>query len=296
VELNYAQKYAQTNLSAIDRWREFQLQKFSSLTAVPIPSELIPNFGNISLAEREQEMLYWHFTRLNAEAQVLLEQFFIVALRSFCRKSGDLDLCRAAHKVALEELVHSRAYKTFLFREKTFNWPEEHILLRRPLWTKKWMAALVRWQPLAIILTAAKFETYSLFYSRMLAQAYGRGENTWVDLNRLHVMDEVHHVTFDYDFYSDQVARMGFARRALTAVQSTLFFLGMQIVLFRACMALTRDTFPDVGLRGRLKRAFRFAKWGVRDFRPYQETRALLKENFQRRGFVHSKLLSFFYW
>jgi predicted metal-dependent hydrolase len=257
---------------------------------------LIPQLGSNKFSAHESDKLYWHFTRLNAEAQVLLEQFFIVALRAFCESTKDLDLRRAARKLMREELVHSRAYKTFLFREKEFGWPSKHILLRRPLFTKKWMSALIRHQPLALILTAAKFETYSLFYSRYLSELYGRSANSWVELNRLHVVDEVHHVTFDYEFYADQVGAMPFWKRALVAVQSSLFFLGMQIVLFRACTALIQDTFPQIGIRERVRRALMFAKWGVRDFRPYQETRALLKENFKKRGFVHSKLLSFFYW
>lgn len=294
MNISYDKQYLNVNSEAPDRWHEFRQSRLNFRTFLKPVGEFTPVLRR-ACSDIEKERLFYLFTVLNAEAQIVLEQFFIFALREFRRTSVNSDVSRAAKKLMREEMLHSRAYRQFLRGFSILNWPRENLVCYRQKRLKKTMAWFLKISPVSMILTAAKFETYSLYFSHYLNKVYV-DKNEWTELNRLHVVDEVHHVNFDYAFYDAQVKAMGVTAKLSAAIFGALFFLGMQVLLFRSCLRAVTYVFPAENFYRRIRYALEFAYWGVRVFPPYEKTRERVRENFQQKRFVHSKLLGFIYW
>ena len=291
---DFSEFYVQLKNEPEKRWPQWEPSQFPSLSETPLRPEFIPVLHNAQSAE-ESERLHWMFVQFNAEAQIVLEQLFIYALRRHLPYEKNELWKQACRKLMVEEFLHARAYRKFLKSEPKVLWPEWSMTLRGHRGVKWFLCHLLRLDPVCMILPAAKFETYSLFYSNYLIEKYPV-KNRWTELNRMHKQDEVHHVNFDYVWYDKMVRERSLPYQALTAFRSALFFLGMQVLLVNSCFEIMKRAYPGTGLMRRIRLGLRFAYWGVRLFRPYVETRKNLKESFLRHKFIHHKVLSFMYW
>jgi hypothetical protein len=294
VRTDFSEFYVQLKNEPEKRWPQWDPEQFTSLSKTELHRDFIPVLHNTQSA-REDARLHWMFVQFNAEAQIVLEQLFIYALRKHLPFEKDPSWKKACRKLMVEEFLHARAYRKFLKSEEEVHWPKWSMTLRGHRGVKWFLCHLLRVDPVCMILPAAKFETYSLFYSNYLIEKY-KVKNRWTELNRMHKQDEVHHVNFDYVWYDKMVRERSIFQQGMTAFRSALFFLGMQILLVKSCFKIMKELYPDAGLIQRSRLGLRFAHWGVRRFQPYVETRKNLKEAFLRHKFIHHRLLSFMYW
>ena len=235
------------------------------------------------------------FVQFNAESQILLEQLFIYALRKHLPFEKDPNWREACHKLLFEEFHHARAYRKFLRSEDEILWPKWSMTLRGHRWTKRYLCFLLRRDPVCMIPSAAKFETYSLAYSAHLTAKYDL-PNRWTELNRMHRQDEVHHVSFDYHWYEEMVRARSPMDKFFTVLRVISFFVGIQVLLVDSCFKIITKVYPEASLTKRVALGLRFAYWGVRCFQPYVVTRKKLREAFQKHKFIHHRILSFMYW
>lgn len=291
---DFSQIFVQLKNEPEKRWPQWDPSQFASLSETPLHADFIPVLHKDQSSE-ESERLHWMFVQFNAEAQIVLEQLFIYALRRHLPFERDPTWKKACRKLMVEEFLHARAYRKFLKSEAKVLWPKWSMTLRGHRSVKWFLCHLLRLDPVCMILPAAKFETYSLFYSNYLVEKYPV-KNRWTEINRMHKQDEVHHVSFDYAWYDKMVRERPWYRQAITAIRSGLFFLGMQVLLVKSCFSIMKEVYPGHSLLSRLRLGLRFAHWGVRRFRPYVETRKNLKEAFLRHKFIHYRILSFMYW
>ena len=115
------ERFLASSPEAIVRWKSLRTELYPELLSVPFPDKLIPLSGTPHferLSPERRRNLFIGFTKLNAEALILLEQTFLVAFRRFHRfgKEGEAGP-RAARKLAVEEYYHTRAFRNFLRTE-----------------------------------------------------------------------------------------------------------------------------------------------------------------------------------
>jgi predicted metal-dependent hydrolase len=199
-----------------------------------------------------------------------------------------------------EEYLHLRGFRKFLRSVPEIEWPRHSYILKNGRFFRRILLALVRWQPLAILLPAAKLEIFSLCLSQALLKNRVPQKSKlavgWARLNRLHSIDEAHHIPFDFDLLLEQHKGLNFWRRAQLHTATLLFILVFQFVLISGFIQIFKRSLPELkgpklwiwGPRG--------VVWGVTQFGPSIQTRRRLRLHFESKKLPYGKLFSFMHW
>ncbi len=244
-----------------------------------IPDGLIPLHGTsrfAALSDREKKALYFGFIQFTAEFFILLESLLLVAMKSL----GPHDKGR---HLAREELLHSQAFRRFLRQEKQLSFDSGSLMLKRGRWLRNAVLALVRRVPLAMTLPGAKIEAYSVFYGRYLKAHYGSIDaNTWMKLNWLHLLDEVHHVPFEFEIHNDVFGKLSFVRKVESIVGIALFYGFLQWILISSSLILGWHSLDRASLGRRILLSLATLRWVSRSFLPTRQMREAMKDHFRK--------------
>lgn len=266
--------------SATERWRQFRQEPFRPLQEDFIPEALIPLHGTPHFSDifpREKRALFFGFVQFTAEFFILLESLLLVAMKAIGKHDK-------GKRLAHEELLHSQAFRRFLRQEKSLSSSSGSLMLRRGRWVRKAVLALVRSVPLAMTLPGAKIEAYSVYYGRYLRSHYGSPDaNTWMKLNWLHLLDEVHHVPVEFEIHDDVFVRLSWVRKAESILGIALFYAFLQWILISSCILLGWRSFDSAPLFRRIRLSLSTLKWVSRSFLPTQQMREAMKSHFRTR-------------
>lgn len=235
------------------------------------------------------------FIKLNAEALIVLEQALLVGMRSFGPARTRQEERASATKLAWEEYYHTRAFRTFLAREKSLCWRDDSLFLFRNRRCRRWLAFLARRAPLALCIPGAKIEAFSLHYSQHVKEAFGGWEaNSWAKIQHLHMLDEAQHVPVQFALY-----RRGCPRglKGLGVVAGTLaFVLILQVLLLTGNWRMVCAAMPSRSFPARVRWTFRIARWCVREFPPYAAALPRIRRYIAEDGLPFGRFLSFIAW
>ncbi|MEN9724307.1 MAG: hypothetical protein RJB38_2293 [Pseudomonadota bacterium] len=264
--------------SAAERWREFQSEPFRPLQEDCIPDALIPLYGTSRftlLSEQEKKALYFGFIQFTAEFFILLESLLLVAMKSV----GPHEKGR---RLAREELLHSQAFRRFLRQEKRLSFNSGSLMLRRGRWLRKAALVLVRRVPLAMTLPGAKIEAYSVFYGRYLKTHYGSIDaNTWMKLNWLHLLDEVHHVPFEFEIHNEVFDELPTVRKVESILGIAIFYAFLQWILISSSLMLGWRSLDHAPLGRKVLLSLATLRWISRSFLPTRQMREAMKAHFR---------------
>ncbi len=229
---DFCEKYLAINQDSKERWNHFfEEQSANRFGSLPLHLELIPLHDQkifSKFSDVEKNSLFWGFIQINAEALVLLEQLLVAGMRHG-GKFKNLSTKSASEKFAGEELLHSRVFRRFLRTGQHFFWPQGSLILHGFSIRKKIMLYLAKHHTAAILLPGAKSETYSLCYSKFLKKVYcDASKLDWVEINRLHALDEASHVPFDYELFHEEMRSMSFYEKCINILASSVFFVCLQ--------------------------------------------------------------------
>jgi hypothetical protein len=244
-----------------------------------MPEALIPLHGTryfARLTETEKRGLYLGFIQFKAEFFILLEGLILFAMRS-------LRADPKSRRLSQEEILHSQAFRWFLRKEKALPFTHGALMLRRGRPILSAVIALVRAVPLAMSLPGAKVEAYSVAYSQFLRSQHGAEDaSSWVKLNWLHLLDEVHHVPFEFEIHEAVFQSLGPWGKARTILGISLFFGFLQWILISSCLLLGWRSLGG-GPARRALLALATVYWAARSFPPTRRMREMMRAHAKSR-------------
>jgi len=267
---------------SIQRWKEFEHEPFKSLLSTSqIPAPFIPLNGTrhfSKLSGEEQKRFYLNFVKFTAEFFIVLEILLYVAFRRLRQNS-------LAQRLVGEENLHSRAFRRYLHQEKALHWKEKPVVLKRNPWLTSFMIRLVRRIPISIALPGAKIEAYSVYYGKLLKQEFGSIDaNSWVKLNWLHLLDEAHHVGFEFDIFNEVFSQESFFGKIRAIVGTLIFYLYLQWTLTTGCwIAMKQSLDTDSSLVRKFRIFGPLLLWASFDFPPAQQMRASIRDYYKKK-------------
>jgi len=147
-----------------------------------------------------------------------------------------------------------------------------YIMKSRPL--LKMTTTLIKLSPVCVLISAAKHESYSLVYSKLLRKAFGGwSDNAWSHVNYLHLLDEVQHVPFQLEVYEEATNNMGPFQMIKAIVATLAFFVLMQLIALLSAWNLISCAMPKSSLIQKCIWFGRLIKWVLLDYRPAFESR-----------------------
>lgn len=278
------QKFIQINKESASRWQDFRNESSSLITEYPLVLELIPFSGTkyfSKLSDQEKKNLFQAFIQFNAEAIILLELTLFVSIRSLFKKNKSADIVTASKKMLTEEKDHTKAYIRFL-RKYCPDYPEKSYLLRKNNLIKNSMAFFAKNFPLTLAIPGAKFEAYSVFYSQELTLHFP-DNNYWRKLNHLHLLDETHHVGYEFDIYQIEMKELSWIAKIFSVMATYFFIIIMQFVFLVGCYRMIQFSKKDLSFFQRFSWSFALGKWILREFPAYKKTRNYLQKQFENR-------------
>ncbi len=280
-----------------DKWRDYSKLESLVLNESQFKDELTPFYGlpeYDDLSSEQKKSLFFEYTKFLSEVQIYFEQLVIYAF-SCLRNQYDLDAKEKmiVNKFIYEEVYHSLAFKDFLSQQTAFNWPANRNVPKL-----KFLRNIICWcikkAPLSVTLPGAKLEAFTVEYSKWVRLAYKDDEpNSWSLINHYHHLDEAHHVGVEVYLYKKFISEK---RPFLTALNTLVFIAFLQVVLFSGCFNMIKYSFPDSGLRARIKLTLRLGKWAVRDLIPYRNALKVTQRNLNHYKPRFHKFFSFIYW
>lgn len=271
--------YIKRGQEPISKWDKLNLGDYESIHNSPMPESLVPFYGSDyfnELTAQEKKDLYKTFLTFSAEMFIYLEY----QLSNDFKNSFDSEMISEKTAKALEHLVeeeacHTKAFYDFLKHEKM----EKSLHVMNSPFLLLLTTLLIKLSPVCVLISAAKHESYSLVYSRILRDAFGGWkENTWTYINYLHLLDEVHHVPFQLEVYDEAVKNMG-PIKMLRAITATFgFFILMQIIAFLSACHLIKISMPKRSLLEKAKWTFRLIQWVLLKYKPAYESRANVRK------------------
>lgn len=290
------QKFIQINKESTDRWHEFQKITGPQITEYPLVTELIPFSGTklfANLTEQEKQIFFQAFMQFNAEAIILLELTLFVGIRAIFNKQKTSEIVEASRKMLIEEKDHTKAYIRFL-RQYCPEYPQKSYLLRRNHFIKNSMAFFAKYFPLTLTIPGAKFEAYSVFYSQELTQHFAQ-DNYWRKLNHLHLLDETHHVGYEFDIYQIEMDLLSTFGKIFSLFATYLFILVMQFVFLIGSYRMVHFSKADLSPFEKIKWTLALGKWILREFPAYQKTRTYIQKQFENRQPIWGKYFKIIY-
>jgi hypothetical protein len=295
--VKFAKKFTSRSEDTLAKWKALKPEFYQKRVAVAPP--LVPFYGTkiyATLSQQERTDLGELFLRFNAEALIIFEQFLLCASRSLIATAQDPKLARAIELFRREELAHITGFRRFLQGHFPGEYRNQDLVMGLSRGLKNAMAWVTLWEPLSFVIPGSKSETYSIYFARYLVKHAVDLTDPWIIINQMHLLDEVHHVAFDFDFFDNRLMPASFLKRAKVVV-ATL----MMIVLVQLILAVGGWNLIQRGLRRRTRwQRFvlfgHFIHWVLRTFPPYPSTRAQLAGTFRRREFRLFRLFLFTTW
>jgi hypothetical protein len=290
------QKFIQINKDSSLRWSEFKKESSPSIENYPLVNELIPFSGTkffSQLTEQEKKNFFQAFMQFNAEAIILLELTLFVGIKSIFNKQQSTEIVEASKKMLVEEKDHTKAYIRFL-RQYCPEYPKKSYLLRRNSFIKNSMAFFAKYFPLTLTIPGAKFEAYSVFYSQELTQHFSP-DNYWRKLNHLHLLDETHHVGYEFDIYQLEMDSLSPVGKFFSIVATYFFILVMQFVFIIGSYRMVHFSKNNLSVLEKIKWTLGLGKWILRDFPAYQKTRTYIQKQFENRQPILGKYFKIIY-
>lgn len=276
------------------RWRNFKHLQLPSYLSQPRPVALIPFYGDPffeQLTDDQKQKLYVAFTQFNAEVVIMLELVLYEGLKEFETQNNDPVVIAAVKKIRWEEKLHTRGFLSFLKKEAPL-FPKTSFMLRNNSWLKNTLLGLVRWNPLSLTLPAAKVEAFSVYYGKCLRSNY-QENNLWVEVNFLHLIDESHHVSFEFDLFKHMIAKSNSYGKLKIIVGNYLFIFMLQVTFLIGCHRMIKYALPSLSRRQHIKRVLNLGRWILYGFEPYAQTRELIRNQFASRTFFAKSLFQF---
>lgn len=291
------QKFIENNQDSHQRWVEFRQSQYPSVYAEPMVAEMTPFSGMDEFAQLSQKTkldLYHAFMQFNGEALVLLELILCEGMKSVVRDAAHPTLAAAAKKLIVEEVDHTKAFLRFL-KNDCPQFPQKSYVLRDNKLFKNSFLWIARNHPLALALPGAKIETYVIFYGKALLKAFQKRPNDWSKLNELHLLDEVHHIGYEFDLYAEEMASLSWVKKVTALFWTLVVVLYFQICFLIGCFRIVSYEMPNLNLRQKLAWTMRLGKWTLRHFEPYRLTRGYLKNQFEGRQVYAGRFFKFMY-
>lgn len=293
METSLAQFSADNN-NTESRWRNLKNLNLPSYLNQQRPEVLVPFSGTPffnSLTEDEKQRLYIAFTQFNAEVVIMLELVLYAGLKEFQTKNNDYVVVAAVKKIRREEKLHTKGFLTFL-KQETPLFPKTSFMLRNNKWLKNAFLILVKWNPLSLTLPAAKVEAFSVYYGKYLRSSY-KENNLWVEVNYLHLIDESHHVSFEFDLFKHIISSSSSLEKVKIIVGNLIFILMLQVTFFIGCHRMIKYSLPQLSWHQHIKKVLQMGKWILYGFEPYSQTRELIGNHFSKRTFFAKSLFHF---
>lgn len=279
------QKFIQINNNATSRWKEFKTQNFPNIYEAPRVEELTPFFNSkyySQLTLDEKSRLYSCYIQFNAEAIILLELVLHQSIKSLNQEHNNPVIQKATEKMQQEEKDHTQAYLRFL-KSSCPGFPKESFLLRRNKNVKNLFVWIARKFPVALTLPGAKFEAYSVFYSHEISNHFKTSPNNWSQLNHLHMLDEKHHIGYEFDIHELTMEKYNFLKATLAFISTYVFVFFLQVLFIIGCYRMISYSLSNIGTLKKIIYSLRLGRWILRDFTPYRLTRDYLKKIFKSR-------------
>ncbi len=286
--------FANTSPDTEASWRGLKKLKLPSYLNETRPDTLTPyfKFPFFDLLSGDQKQrLYVAFTQFNAEVLIMLELVLYEGMKVVLTDSFDPVVTQAVKKMRHEEKLHTKGFITFLKKETPL-FPKTSFMLRNNSWLKNAFLKLVRWNPLSLALPAAKVEAFSVYYGKCVRSQY-KTNNLWVEVNYLHLIDEAHHVNFEFDLFKHMTSKSGPIEKLKIITGNFLFILLLQITFLIGCHRMVKYSLPNLKHLEHIKKVLLLGKWILYKFEPYAQTRELIKNHFISRTFFAKSLFQF---
>lgn len=290
------EQFTRTNIDTRERWRSLARQSWPSYRKEARPEEQTPFSGTpayAKLSEAEKEALYHNFIQFNAETVAMLELVLYEGMKTLKTPGQDPVVLTAVQKLLDEEKLHTKGFLRFL-KQECPEFPRKSFMLRRTRWLKHAFLRFARANPVGLTLPAAKIEAYSVYYGKSLKKSY-KQNNHWVELNYLHLLDESHHVNFEFDLFMERAQNASVWQKTRLIWGNLYCILLFQITFLLGCSRIIRASLPERSRRERLRLTFKMGHWILYQFEPYHFTREHLKAHFRRRHLFASWLFRFMY-
>jgi|GEM_PF-4848698 len=289
-------QFLQSNPNALEKWRHAEYKDISSASKACF---LTPLFGTDSyetLPAEVRDRLYFGFIQFVAEAILFFESLLLFASRQHSRADRG-SAKKAMGKFVDEELSHSRGFRKFLNAQKSMPWKEQSFLRYGSPFLNKLFVRILRWQPLAVFIPGVKSERFTMNYFWYMKSGFDWPEDdSWYALNQMHAQDEALHVPFGYNHFDAEVSGMNLFQK-IEVIAGTLLFIGLlQILFFKGIFRMASQIFVGASLTTRLRVTLKIGQWILRDFPPYQKTRAQGRRYFDRHPFRLSRVFAFTNW
>lgn len=278
-----------SNTDSVTPWQEF-LDGPIVTSELEVQEQLTPLYGTDDyalLSDDARRSLYLGFVRIIGESIAFFESLLCSAW-FLHRQKSDRERDLALKKFSREELYHSKAFRRFLNQRKELKMKPKQkkaSMLYGQRSIRRLMFWIVKKCPLAIMIHGAKAETFTLYYSRKVMHHLDASSD-WYRINKLHYLDEIHHVPIGYEVYDAYLEEVGFTGRIVTLGLSLLFTMLIQVMLFRSVLGLTTTIF-----RQRFRYAWRITHWILFDFSPFVDTRKHLLSHYKKRKFRHYRIM-----
>lgn len=295
------EQFNQKNLDYRERWAGFEPGRFPSVTQGVAPEGQVPFSGTplfSHLSASQKRALYLGLIKINAEAFTILEMLLLTGFRRLSHTPGLSAGERAALKKLIhEEFLHIKAFSSVLKSEAELQYPKKSVMLLQNHRMRSMLAWMAKNVPVALTLPAVKLEIYSMCYSRYLKECFGSWEtNRWTKVHELHLLDEAHHVSLQFDVFEERILSGKGKNRLQTVMGVCFFFILLQFLLFGACRRVVAEAFPELSSFHNRRRSFRLIRWIVREYEPYRKTQAQVRSNFDRRKPSYRRFFSFLHW
>jgi hypothetical protein len=259
--------------STLQKWQELRLADYPSCSEGELIDELVPFYGTAQLGKfstTEKRALEQEFIKLNAELLIFLESLFSDTFKKAISKEPlSHKTLKAVEHLIDEEEAHSKAFWDFL---KIEGFDKNLILLN----DKKLLNAfnqLVVWSPLCCLITGAKSESYSIGYAQHLRRLMPINANRWSKLHHFHMIDEAHHVPFQFDVYEEALEQQSLLSEMKTFLCTFAFIILMQWVMIKSSWILLRNSLKDRSLVERIGLTYKLITWMLFDYRPMKDSR-----------------------
>lgn len=290
-------KFTQINRESSTRWSDFKKISGESIKTYDFIPELTPFYNTplfSHLTNSEKNNFFHSFMQFNAEAIILLELTLYEGIKSTFKTHNQEDIRMASVKMLHEEKDHTKAYLKFL-KYSCPDFPKTSFILRRNRLIKNTLTFFARKLPITLTIPGAKFEAYSVFYSQEVSQHQSPQTNYWAQLNHLHMLDETHHVNFEFDLYHEEMTNQNSLERFFLLAATFVFILVMQVVFLIGCYRMVNYSKANLNPIERWKWTLGLGEWVLREFPPYKKTRVFIKKQFENRNPILGKYFSIIY-
>lgn len=272
IESEISKGFCQSNQEYQKKWDQFLNKKSYHISLQSIEASQLPGIKEF-LSDEALKDLYKGFIILIAECLITFEQALLLTKRLQENSAFGPGL----KKFHREELIHSWTFKKFLKDCKELDWYNKQLMIGKKSVIRKALFFWVKKFPESLYLVGAKSEIFSLCYARQIEKILPQ-EDDWRHLNKMHLIDEAHHIPFAIKMHNEFHQHHSFS----VALSSYITFFLVQFLNLSCSFNLIKQLFPKAHRIRQSYLTFLLSRWILREFDAYQETRQILKRNFKK--------------